>query len=224
MILTCPSCATRYLVDPVLFPPEGRTVRCASCAHSWHELPPPDIPKKIDFAPPPVLQPIPKGSNLPVLAEPPRKRSGGIWIFLIFLLAAVLAGGWIGRARLVEIWPPAGKLYEWLHIPVEQPARLGLILQNLSSSTALEGGRPVLVITGEVANVIDETRITPKLRVSLRDAERREIKSWEITLPDPEIKARDKVTFSNRYPDPPPEARDLEITFLSDRGKSDLSE
>ena len=37
MILTCPSCDTRYAIDASKFPAAGRTVRCAKCSHSWHQ-------------------------------------------------------------------------------------------------------------------------------------------------------------------------------------------
>jgi predicted Zn finger-like uncharacterized protein len=39
MILTCPSCGTQYVVKDGAIPPGGRQVRCASCKHSWHQLP-----------------------------------------------------------------------------------------------------------------------------------------------------------------------------------------
>ena len=41
MILTCPACATRYVVKDGAIPPGGRTVRCAQCKHSWHQDPEP---------------------------------------------------------------------------------------------------------------------------------------------------------------------------------------
>lgn len=37
MILTCPECSARYVVDPKALLPDGRAVRCAKCAHSWRE-------------------------------------------------------------------------------------------------------------------------------------------------------------------------------------------
>ena len=37
MILTCPACQTSYTVKHGAIPPHGRTVRCASCKHSWHQ-------------------------------------------------------------------------------------------------------------------------------------------------------------------------------------------
>ena len=41
MILTCPNCATQYVVKDGAIPPQGRQVRCASCKHSWHQGPEP---------------------------------------------------------------------------------------------------------------------------------------------------------------------------------------
>ncbi|VAW01076.1 hypothetical protein MNBD_ALPHA01-2079 [hydrothermal vent metagenome] len=40
MILTCPECSARYVVDPKALLPNGRVVRCAKCKHSWKEAAP----------------------------------------------------------------------------------------------------------------------------------------------------------------------------------------
>ena len=58
MILTCPTCASRYRIDETKLGPQGRTVRCAGCGDSWRAEPLADplqlTPDHLtpDFAPP----------------------------------------------------------------------------------------------------------------------------------------------------------------------------
>ena len=44
MIIACPSCETRFEVNAAAFPPGGRKVKCARCAHVWHAASPAGIP------------------------------------------------------------------------------------------------------------------------------------------------------------------------------------
>jgi predicted Zn finger-like uncharacterized protein len=53
MILTCPSCDTRYSVDGAKFPSQGRTVRCAKCSHSWHQAAEPAAQPEVAVVPEP---------------------------------------------------------------------------------------------------------------------------------------------------------------------------
>lgn len=87
MIITCPACATRYVVPDSAVGAEGRTVRCAKCRHSWFQEGPelaeaaprePEAPAAQPQAappppPPPPARPEPE-ADLPAFtddAEPP---------------------------------------------------------------------------------------------------------------------------------------------------------
>jgi len=121
MILTCPSCATRYTVDAAKFPAAGRTVRCAKCAHSWHHpAPEPELESGPDplgilaeavpateAAPTPsanAAMPVPEGPAAPAVGTrayapqaqmpPDRPRGQG-------LQTAAVAAGWIGLIAVV---------------------------------------------------------------------------------------------------------------------------
>src|SRR3990167_3076256 len=65
MIITCPSCATRYDVDDRRFSPDGRSVRCAECDESWFVPPPQPIEDLI---------PLKKQSRV-YAEEAPRERA-----------------------------------------------------------------------------------------------------------------------------------------------------
>ena len=65
MILTCPSCGTQYAVKDGAIPSGGRKVRCASCGHSWHQLPDHEGAPEDQIEPETVPQPP---SDVPVSA------------------------------------------------------------------------------------------------------------------------------------------------------------
>jgi predicted Zn finger-like uncharacterized protein len=215
MNLECPSCQTRYLVDPAALGAGGGTVRCARCRHSWFEKPPaesldrPDLAEAIE-AP----RPIPRGSSLPAGRREQRGANWVGWLVLVVVVGAVIAGGVFAREQIVAAWPPAAKLYELVRLPLEG-VRFGLDLRNVRSSQQVEDGVLVLSVEGEVVNISRTAQRVPKLRVLLHDEKQRELVTWLVSAPRSRLEPGESVAFSTRREKPPPDARGLVVSFAS---------
>lgn len=192
MIVTCPSCSTRYLVDPAAIGHDGRRVKCARCGHLWRESAPAQSPKKA--APEPEAHPVLVGpaapqtaattpppatghiTNLPVVIAPRRRDGPAVGLALAVLLVAGLAGvGYFARDSIVRFWPPAARLYDTLGLPVAAtPAETGalgegLVIEEVEVRRIAGTGLEQVVVTGRVENRAEVTRPVPPIEVRLLD-------------------------------------------------------
>jgi len=177
MILVCPTCRTRYKVeDEAVSRPSGRTVRCASCGHSWHHLAPPPAPfmrlrERLQAEPP---------TELATPADPPiamsnpsrhRRHSGLGWVVVILLIGAAIIGAiYFGRGQIVAMWPSAVRFYDLVGLET-RPLGAGLDIANVTSTRNADG----LIVEGDITNKLGVPRTVPHLRVALRDANRHEL-------------------------------------------------
>jgi predicted Zn finger-like uncharacterized protein len=220
MILTCPNCATRYLVDPHKLGSEGRQVRCGKCAHAWFQTPPSDMPKRVEPIPLNMgPRPIPPGSNLPAFPPRPRRRGAAAgWVALALVVVAVVIGLLVARERIMSAWPPSQRLYAALGMSPAQPAA-GLELRNINSKRAVENGVQILVIEGQVANVSAEPRQVPMLRGALRDAQAHDIQQWTFSAKEGKLLPGEVASFSTTLKNPATQATGVSISF-ADGAKS----
>jgi len=237
MILTCPSCAARYLVGADKIGPTGRQVRCGRCRHTWYQAPAEEPPLKLEpiprtpepSAPEPLaaephlghagfaadeLRPIPRGSNLPALPQHPSRRAPAFgWVALVLVLAALLYGTFVERARITAAWPPAGRLFTLLGISAQAPGA-GLEIRSVTTTRSNEEGAEVLVIAGEVANVSHESRNVPMLSAVLKDARQRNVQQWIFKAGEGKLLPGEVAKFSTSIKNPAGEATDVDVEFL----------
>lgn len=215
MILTCPACATRYLVDPADLGRGGRHVRCARCGHVWLQNAPSEAPERIDLTafepapPPPADGPV----HLPAVLDAPNERAvlAG-WAAFVLALLLLLAGLYAFRHPITATWPATARLYDALSLPVN--AR-DLALREIGYERRQEEGKTVLVIRGTIVNDTGRPRDVPPLRLSLHDLADREIRHWTVPPPTRRLAAGARTRFTVRLSDLPSAAQDIEIAFVS---------
>ena len=218
MILVCPTCRTRYQVeDDAVNRPSGRTVRCAGCGHSWHyTAPPPDAPpaavtrlrERVQAVNP--LAPTAEPRAAITAPVPPRHRrhSGLVWVVLILLVGAAIAGAIVCRDQLVALLPPAARFYEMVGFKV-QPLGAGLDIANVTSTRNTDG----LIVEGDVSNKTGAMRTVPHLRVALRDATKHELVFKIIDPPRERLLPGETSHFVVGFLPAPDAAMGVVVTF-----------
>ena len=239
MILTCPSCGTRYSVDGSKFPAAGRTVRCAKCGHSWHQAAEePAPPTAEDPLPEAVAAPLaasvatpaPEADPYPPLgtrayappaaaAEPraplgPKLAVAAGWIGLIAVVLLIAVSAVRYRQDIAVIWPQSAGVYSSLGLPVNAT---GIDFRQVNYRRESEDGQIVLAVTGLIVNAGKRQLPVPQtVRVTLSDADNKEIYHWTFKPGTTVLAPGQSVPFVTRLSSPPAAARHLEVRFAKD--------
>ncbi|MEA1938285.1 MAG: zinc-ribbon domain-containing protein [Pseudomonadota bacterium] len=215
MILNCPSCKTRYLIDSFAIGDEGRQVRCANCGHGWRQFSVndrSDIHEELSPIPEGV-RPIPRGSNLPALPRDVRRTEAASWLMVLFFIAVTCLIVVIGRNAIVAKWPPAERLYTTLGLSLDIPGQ-GLDLENLTATAAMIDGTRQIEIKGEIRNVATSERAVPDIRAMVIDPKSEDALAEWLFLPGvPRLPRAGTHSFVVRQPDPGLRADRLILAF-----------
>tara|TARA_Y100000052_G_scaffold26426_2_gene31374 strand:+ start:36492 stop:37382 length:891 start_codon:yes stop_codon:yes gene_type:complete len=233
VILTCPSCSAQYFADEKAIGENGRTVRCASCSHSWFVQPELSLEEEInasDLSREKVermrMASASSADIAPHLAyrekEMSRRRTGS-------RLAAVAA--WTGTAGVffalgvlaiakrddvVKVFPEASSAYAMAGLDVN---RFGLEFSDMVADREFDGTIPVLTVSGSILNITDKFQAVPNVRVDLRDDQGRDVESILISPEATKIGPGEEVIFTSRVDSPSLDAYDLAVTFV-ERGNT----
>jgi predicted Zn finger-like uncharacterized protein len=215
MILTCPACRTRYQVDEAaVIRPAGRTLRCASCGHSWQYLTPPPPPIRSVDPPPPSTAPGGLAvSPRPAIIAPPaprHRRGGGFgWFLFLLLLTGIVAGAILGRDRIVAWWPPAARLYELVRLNSNAPG--GGLEVTIKTMHNADG----VIVEGTITNRLSAPTAIPNLRVVLRDAGQKELAVKVIDPPRDRLLPGETAPFVAAFLPANDAAADAIVTFVA---------
>jgi len=219
MILTCPDCETQYFAEDSTIGESGRTVKCATCGHSWFVGP---EGASGDTS----LLGAHETYRLKVRERRRRKsRAAALsaWTVAGAALLVVLAGLVLFRGQVVKQWPESASTYAAIGMPVN---RFGLEFLETEAERFFDGTTPILEVRGAVQNISGRTRTAPLVRVILLDDQGVEVAEAFAQITPASIPAEATALFAARVENPPFESFELELdlvpadTALADNGST----
>ncbi|HEV2263617.1 MAG TPA: DUF3426 domain-containing protein [Stellaceae bacterium] len=217
MIVTCPTCSTRYLVETQKLSAQGRMVRCGSCCHTWYQAPPEDMAPHVELTAP-VPEPMAgavERRGLPAIR--PKRRRWGAVVTLLVLLLVLAAAGWgaiFMRDRVMALVPQTAKIYSRLGLAAGQPQfGAGLEVRDVTPRRTNDNDQPVLVIDGQIVNLSSSPRRVPPLKATLRDANDKPLTSWTFSAGVSTLASGASAPFHTTYAQPMAEAAGVVVTL-----------
>lgn len=237
MILTCPACATSYFVPDTALGARGRTVRCQSCAHSWHAMPDEPLELKAEaVSAATVPEPVESSSSTSAppesLAETPapelpkayRARAetarrtrraamhGAAWAGVASIFIGLIAGAWLFRVEVVDILPRTAVAYAAVGMPVNVT---GLEFEAVGARALPETPDKVMV-SGALRNVRDREIVAPAVRVALLDDHGAEIAHAVVRTDGAPVLPGQVSGFAVVLADPGGKASGVGVDFVLD--------
>lgn len=238
MLIQCPSCSSQYKIADSYFGEKGRSVRCASCRHTWfvashtenkHDFSPfSHEPEDIAFEEIAQEQPLAEHAFPPHKAvsseikkpkhtskKPKAKRSSSGLLkggFGAALGLVAIAGMMVGRETVVKAFPETAKLYASVGLPVN--VRHVAFRQIVSRQIDVKGDIS-LIVEGEVHNLANQPVDLSLLEIALRDQTGQSLYSWTIEPPRSTLSGLESAKFRARLASPPQGSNDVMVRFAT---------
>lgn len=207
MILTCPECETQYFAEDSTIGESGRTVKCASCGHSWF------------------VGPEGTGAGAATLGahetyrlkvrERRRRKSRAAalsaWTATAAAFVVILTGLVLFRGEVVKRWPESASTYAAIGMPVN---RFGLEFMETEAERFFDGTTPILEVRGAVQNVTSNTVAAPLVRVILLDDQGVKVAEAFAPIQPSSIPEEATAVFAARVENPPFESFELELDLV----------
>lgn len=215
MILSCPACETTFVVADTVFGTNPRRVRCSKCRHEWVAMPP-VLPEALPTTtePPASIQPIPKGSNLPVAKKPAgwwanwwQQHGGKVGalaggLLCLYLLSFILAGAGLKLPTL------------FAHDPMTQ-----LVLEEVKTrydvqdTGGVTGNQLTLVVEGMVRNTGNTLLAVPPIIIETKDKNGKVLATARANLQTQKLPPGQSGSFVQSFDNPGDDLADITVAF-----------
>lgn len=214
MILECPNCKNRYLVDPRAIGESGRTVRCAKCKHKWFAEVTEESPLEADVISTQDLpeegitpRPIPEGSSVPALpveyiSMPKWLPAAAVCSLVLFLVLACV----YFRPLVEAYFPQARKAFHAVGIYDSQ----GIVFADMAYTHTKDVSKDHHKIVGFLVNTGGEALPLPRIHVALFDDKGNLLRKSRI-MEEGEIAPGEKKQFSREIAISPESAKRIVI-------------
>jgi predicted Zn finger-like uncharacterized protein len=224
MIVSCPSCDTRYDIGEYGHSHGAVTISCRSCGHRWKELPVIDVvevphralARVVDHREEPEfdVQRLVEAAKtaqeeFALRRRQKAKRIGGWASFGLFALAPFISAALLPET-VVMAAPATVKIYEKLGYTINI---YGLDIRHVEQQNTVVDGAHVLMIKGEISNPTDSVRKIPSLRFALSGDEPKELYTWTLDTTSRPLRPGETTSFTTRVAQPPELAKNLKIRF-----------
>jgi hypothetical protein len=143
-------------------------------------------------------------------APAPKDRAPG-WAAAVAILMGVSAS--IGlREKIVDVAPPAAKAFAAIGLPVNLA---GLELREVRSHIEMDGGRKVLAVEGEIANMRRESRSVPPVALTVRGEDGQAKYAWTTRATKSRLEPGETIAFRARLASPPESGAEVLVRFSS---------
>ena len=159
MIITCPTCAKRYLVEDNSIDTSGRQVQCVSCNHSWFFKPTPGA-KELDQV----------HLDLIGVKTSSQNNANGIslgWILMFITVFVLSIGAFVARQPIIQFWPTSHIFYQTIGLG-PSPSQEGLQFENLRPMIEPTEQGQRLLLTGTIINEGNDVREVESLQIIVK--------------------------------------------------------
>ncbi len=208
MILTCPDCETQYFAEDSTIGDSGRTVKCASCGHSWF------IGPAGAASPAATVAGAHEAYRLKVRERRHRKSRNAAftaWTVTGAIFATLMVGMVLFRKSVVTAWPQSATAFAAVGLEVN---RFSLDFLDTEAERFFDGTTPILEVRGTVVNTSNSSVAAPQVRVTLLDDTGAQVAQAFTPVTPAKIPGKATARFSARIENPPFESFELDLTFV----------